>query len=108
MGKFVSSAVYQTISMTFPSAMSDDGEIRVSFALDVRDGVAIGLSGGGVWKGKEFIGSFDGFSGFAHNVVGDDAEVVSEVLSDLSSALEEEFGVPAPISIEPDNGEEVG
>ena len=49
MSKFVSSTVYQTISLTFPSAKADDGKIRVSFALDVKDGVGIGLSGGGVW-----------------------------------------------------------
>lgn len=99
MSKLVSNTVYQTISMTFPSAKADDGAIRVSFALDVKDGVGIGLSGGGVWKGEQFIGSFDGFSGFAHNVTGEDAAAVDSVLAELSEALESEFGIPAPVVV---------
>lgn len=105
MSKFVSSTVYQTISLTFPSAKADDGKIRVSFALDVKDGVGIGLSGGGVWKGEQYIGSFDGFCGFVHNVSGEDAPAVDAVLSELSTALESEYGVPAPVVV-PDEEKE--
>ena len=86
--------IYQTISMEFPSEKANDGEIRVSFALDVKNDTAIGLSGGGIWKGLDLIGSFDGFVGFAHNVTGADKEAVDEVLHDLSEALTEEYNVP--------------
>lgn len=102
MGKLVPETVYQTISMAFPSAKKNDGKIRVTFALDVKDGIAVGMSGGGVWKGNDYIGSFYGLVGFCHNVVGENASAVDKVLSDLSAALEADYGVPAPIS-----GEEV-
>ncbi len=97
MGKLISETVYQTISMVFPSAKRNDGKIRVSFALDVKDGVAVGMSGGGVWKGNEYIGSFYGLIGFCHSVVGENAEAVDSVLAELSSALESDYGVPAPV-----------
>lgn len=86
--------IYQTISMEFPSEKADDNAIRVSFALDVLNDTAIGLSGGGVWKGLTLIGSFDGFVGFAHNVHGEDADAVTALLRELSEALTEEYGVP--------------
>lgn len=86
--------IYQTISMEFPSEKADDNAIRVSFALDVLNDTAIGLSGGGVWKGLILIGSFDGFVGFAHNVHGEDADAVTALLRELSEALTEEYGVP--------------
>lgn len=86
--------IYQTISMEFPSEKADDNAIRVSFALDVLNDTAIGLSGGGVWKGLTLIGSFDGFIGFAHNVKGEDADAVTALLRELSGALTEEYGVP--------------
>lgn len=100
--------IYQTISMEFPSEKANDGEIRVSFALDVKNDTAIGLSGGGVWKGLELIGSFDGFVGFAHNVTGADKEAVDEVLHDLSEALTEEYNVPPVVvpELEPEPEEE--
>ena len=98
--------IYQTISMEFPSEIVDDGEIRLSFALDVKNEDAIGLSGGGVWKGVEMIGSFDGFVGFAHNVTGEDKPAVDALLHDLSEALTEEYNVP-PVE-EPTPEEEEG
>jgi len=97
--------VYQTISMEFPSDKADDGAIRVSFALDVHNDTAIGLSGGGVWKGLTLIGSFDGFVGFAHNVQGPDKEAVDALLHELSEALTEEYGVP-PVQTEVDEPSE--
>lgn len=97
--------IYQTISMEFPSEKADDNAIRVSFALDVLNDTAIGLSGGGVWKGLTLIGSFDGFVGFAHNVHGEDADAVTALLRELSEALTEEYGVP-PVQDETEEPEE--
>jgi len=93
--------IYQTISMDFPSERADDNEIRVSFALDVHNDTAIGLSAGAVWKGLAYIGSFDGFVGFAHNVEGEDKPAVDAVLHDLSEALTEEYNVPPVPEVEP-------
>lgn len=87
--------INQTISMEFPSGKADDNAIRVSFSLDVLNDTAIGLSGGGVWKGLTLIGSFDGLVGFAHNVRGEDADAVTAVLRDLSETLSGEYGVPS-------------
>lgn len=100
--------IYQTISMEFPSEIVDDGEIRLSFALDVKNEDAIGLSGGGVWKGAKMIGSFDGFVGFAHNVTGEDKPAVDALLHDLSEALTEEYNVPPVVmpELEPEPEEE--
>lgn len=92
----VPTTTYQTISFCYPSEKRDDGQIRVSFALDVRNNAGIGLSGGGVWKGMTYIGSFDGFVGFAHNVKGDDAAAVDLLLRNLSIDLHEAYGVPLP------------
>ena len=103
MSKLVPETVYQTISMVFPSAKKNDGKIRVSFALDVKDGIAVGMSGGGVWKGNDYIGSFYGLVGFQHNVIGENAAAVDTLLADLSAALEEDYGVPhLPATEEPE------
>lgn len=103
----IPSTVYQTISMEFPSAKANDGVIRASFALDVKNNIGIGLSGGGVWKGLNYIGSFDGLIGFVHNVTGPDKEAVDTMLGELSEALHEAYGVPLPTDgEEPLRGEE--
>lgn len=94
----IPTTVYQTISLAFPSEKADDNVIRATFALDVKNNIGIGLSGGGLWKGLNYIGSFDGFIGFAHNVEGEDKEAVDALLADLSVALNEAYGVPLPTS----------
>ena len=102
------STVYQTISMAFPSAKANDGVIRASFALDVKDNIGIGLSGGGIFKGLDYIGSFDGLVGFAHNVTGADKDAVDALLAELSVALHEAYGVPLPITDEVDAPQDNG
>lgn len=94
----IPTTTYQTISFCYPSEKADDNVIRASFALDVKNNVGIGLSGGGLWKGLDYIGSFDGFIGFAHNVEGEDKEAVDALLADLSVALNEAYDVPLPTS----------
>ena len=94
----IPTTTYQTISFCYPSEKQDDNVIRASFALDVRNNVGIGLSGGGLWKGLAYIGSFDGFIGFAHNVEGEDKPAVDALLADLSVALNEAYDVPLPTS----------
>ena len=94
----IPTTTYQTISFCYPSEKADDNVIRASFALDVRNNVGIGLSGGGLWKGLAYIGSFDGFIGFAHNVEGEDKPAVDALLADLSVALNEAYDVPLPTS----------
>lgn len=97
----ISGTVYQTMEMSFPSAKENDGVLRALFTLDTKNGIAISLSGGGIFKGDSYIGSFDGFVGFVHNVAGEDKEAVDVLLEDLSEALTESFGVPAiPKNIE--------
>lgn len=104
----VPTTTYQTISFCYPSEKRDDGQIRVTFALDVRNNVGIGLSGGGVWKGTAIIGSFDGFIGFAHNVHGDDAAAVDALLHNLSQDLHDAYGVPLPDDGVPEEPETSG
>lgn len=94
----IPTTTYQTISFCYPSEKQDDNVIRASFALDVKNNVGIGLSGGGLWKGLAYIGSFDGFIGFAHNVEGEDKAAVDALLADLSVALNEAYDVPLPTS----------
>jgi hypothetical protein len=85
---------YETIAMNFPDDPKDDGQISVSFTLDVHNDTAIAMSGGVVHKGLDYIGSFDGLVGFAHNAEGPDKPAVDAVLHDLSEALTEEYNVP--------------
>lgn len=94
---------YQTLSMSF----GDESGLHLSFTLDVKDGIGVGFSGGAVWDGEDYIGSFDGLSGFAHNVEGERADAVTALLSDLSDALEENYGVPKPVVIETEEEKEV-
>lgn len=82
--------------MCFPSRRSDDSVIRAMFTLDVKEGKAIGLSGGALWKGFSYLGSFDGFVGFQHNVSGADSAAADAVLEALSAALHEQYDVPLP------------
>lgn len=97
----ISGTVYQTMEMAFPSAKKNDGVLRALFTLDTKNGIAISLSGGGIFKGDSYIGSFDGFVGFTHNVVNEDKEAVDTLLEELSETLTEAFGVPAvPKNIE--------
>lgn len=89
---------YQSLSMSF----GDEPGLHLTFTLDVKDGIGVGFSGGAVWDGENYIGSFDGLMGFAHNIEGERADAVTALLSDLSDALEENYGVPKPVVIEPE------
>lgn len=105
MSKFTKKTIYETVSVDF----GPENGIHLSFALDIRDGVAIGISGGGIFNRENYIGSFDGLVGFAHNVSGKNKEAVDALLDELSSVLEDEYGIPSsgsePIE-EPTNEEE--
>ena len=96
----IPNSVYQTLRVVFPSAMADDAELRLNLTLDVKDGVAIGMSGGGIYEGEKYIGSFYGLCGFAHDVTGEKKEAVDALLSDLSDTLAESYGVPLPAQME--------
>ncbi len=96
MNELIQEEVYQTIQMCFPSRRSDDSVIRAMFTLDTKEGKAIALSGGALWKGFSYLGSFDGFVGFQHNVSGADSAAADAVLEALSAALHEQYDVPLP------------
>ena len=99
MSNLVTGNLFQVLQLTYPSAIAADTTLRVKFTLDVRNGKGVALSGGGIFKGENYIGSFDGLCGFAHNVTGEDKEAVDALLSDLSDVLFEEFQVEKPQEI---------
>lgn len=99
MSNLITGNQFQVLQMTYPSAVADDNVLRAKFTLDVKNGKGVALSGGGIFKGETYIGSFDGLCGFAHNVSGVDKEAVDALLESLSDVLYEEYQVEKPQEI---------
>lgn len=100
MSNLITGNQFQVLQMTYPSAVADDNVLRVKFTLDVKNGKGVALSGGGIFKGENYIGSFDGLCDFAHNVSGADKEAVDALLESLSDVLYDEYQVEKPQEIE--------
>lgn len=96
MNELVQEEVFQAIQISYPSRRADDNALRAVFTLNVKDGAAIAMSGGAIWKGFSYIGSFDGLVGFQHNISGADAAAADELLANLSIALSERYVLPIP------------
>lgn len=97
--QLIQNSISAVMQMAFPSALADDSTLRAVFSLEVRDGVALNLWGGGIYQGREFVGSFSGLMGFNHNVIGEKKAAVETLLADLQVALED-YGVPNPADME--------
>jgi hypothetical protein len=97
--QLVQSNISQVISMAYPSALADDNELRLVFTLEVRNGTAIGLWGGGVYQGRNYVGAFSGLIGFNHDVIGERREAAEALLGELQDILEEDYGVPKPVQL---------
>ena len=97
--QLIQNSISAVMQMAFPSALADDSTLRAVFSLEVRDGVALNLWGGGIYQGREFVGPFSGLVGFNHNIVGEKKEAVEALLADLQVALED-YGVPNPAALE--------
>lgn len=97
--KLVQSNISQVISMAYPSALADDNELRLVFTLEVRNGTAIGLWGGGIYQGRDYVGAFSGLIGFNHDVIGERREAVETLLGELQDILDEDYGVPKPVEM---------
>lgn len=108
MKNFITTNQVQILQLVFPSAVKEDNTLRAKFTLDVLNGKGVALSGGGLFKGEKYIGSFDGLGGFAHNVKGADKEGVEALLDNLSDALEREFGIEKPKKIEINENDKEG
>ena len=106
--KLVQNNISAVISMAYPSALADDNDLRLVFTLEVRDGVAIGLWGGGIFQGRNFVGSFSGLIGFNHDVIGERLVAVEALLVELQDIRDEEYGVPKPVEIPEGEGEQDG
>lgn len=92
----IATTTYQTLELCYPSALAEDSTLRATFTLNTKDGRGIAVTLGGLFKGKNYIGSFAGFQGFVHDVKGADKEAVEALLEALSQELNESYSIPLP------------